>query len=97
MMSLNDKKLLRQQVWINGQWADARSGDTIPVTNPADGSTLGSVPSVSEAEVREVIAAADMALPAWRRLTAKDRSETLFRWYRLMICLLYTSPSPRDS
>ncbi len=85
MMSLNDKKLLRQQVWINGQWADARSGDTIPVTNPADGSTLGSVPSVSEAEVREVIAAADMALPAWRRLTAKDRSETLFRWYRLMM------------
>ena len=85
MMSLNDKKLLRQQVWVNGQWADARSGDTIPVTNPADGSTLGSVPSVSEAEVREVIAAADMALPAWRRLTAKDRSETLFRWYRLMM------------
>ncbi len=85
MMPLNDKKLLRQQVWINGQWAAARSGKTIAVRNPADGNMLGSVPSISEAEAREAITAADAALPAWRRLTAKDRSETLFRWYRLMM------------
>ena len=52
MMTLNDKDLLRQQVWIDGQWVDARSGKTIAVTNPADGSTLGSVPSVSGAEVQ---------------------------------------------
>ena len=75
MMTLNDKDLLRQQAWIDGQWTDARSGKTIAVTNPADGSTLGSVPSVSDAEVREAIDAADAALPAWRRLTAKERSE----------------------
>ncbi len=85
MISLNDKKLLRQQVLIDGQWAAARSGKTILVTNPADGSALGSVPSVSRVEVNQAIDAADNALPAWRRLTAKERSETLYRWYRLMM------------
>ena len=85
MISLSDKKLLRQQVWIDGQWAAARSGKTIVVTNPADGRVLGSVPSVSKVEVIQAIDAADAALPAWRRLTAKDRSETLYRWYRLMM------------
>ncbi|MEE4114299.1 MAG: aldehyde dehydrogenase family protein, partial [Desulfobacteraceae bacterium] len=85
MISLSDKKLLRQHVWIDGQWAAARSGKTIVVTNPADGKVLGSVPSVSTVEVTQAIDAADAALPAWRRLTAKDRSETLYRWYRLMM------------
>jgi len=85
MMTLNDKDLLRQQAWIDGQWAAARSGKTIAVTNPADGSTLGSVPSVSDAEVREAIYAADAALPAWRRRTAKERAEVLQRWYLLMM------------
>jgi succinate-semialdehyde dehydrogenase/glutarate-semialdehyde dehydrogenase len=85
MMTLNDKDLLRQQVWIDGQWTAARSGKIIVVTNPADGSELGSVPSVSREEVNHAIDAADAALPAWRRLTAKERSETLYRWYRLMM------------
>jgi len=85
MMTLNDKDLLRQQAWIDGQWAEARSGKTIAVTNPADGSTLGSVPSVSDSEAREAIDAADAALPAWRRRTAKERAEVLQRWYLLMM------------
>ncbi len=85
MISIKDKDLLKNQAWIDGQWVDARSNKTITVTNPADGSTLGSVPSVSDAEVREAIDAADKALRAWRRLTAKARSEALNRWYRLMM------------
>ena len=85
MMTLEDKNLFRQQVWVNGQWTDSQTGKTITVSNPADGSTLGSVPSVTKAEVNHAIDAADRALPAWRRLTAKERSETLNRWYRLMM------------
>ena len=85
MILLNDKNLLHQQVWIDGQWCDARSGKTITVTNPADGSALGSVPSVSKVEVNHAINAADRALPTWRRRTAKERSETLYQWYRLMM------------
>jgi succinate-semialdehyde dehydrogenase/glutarate-semialdehyde dehydrogenase len=85
MQTLNDSQLLRQQAWIDGQWIDARSGDTITVTNPADGSTLGSVPSVSKTEVARAIDAADKSLPAWRGLTAKMRSAVLTRWYHLIM------------
>ncbi|BBO70064.1 NAD-dependent succinate-semialdehyde dehydrogenase [Desulfosarcina alkanivorans] len=85
MIALNDTGLFRQQAWIDGKWTDARSGKTIAVTNPADGSSVGTVPAVSAQEVRQTIDAADRALPAWRRRTAKERSEVLHRWYRLMM------------
>ena len=85
MLNLNDTHLFHSQAWIDGQWVEARSGKTIAVTNPADGSTLGSVPSVSKAEVHHAIDAANKALPAWRRRTAKERSEVLTRWYNLMM------------
>jgi succinate-semialdehyde dehydrogenase/glutarate-semialdehyde dehydrogenase len=83
--SLNDNRLLRQQAWINGTWVDAHSGKTIPVTNPADGSTLGSVPSLSAEETRRAIDAAQRALDGWRRLTAKERSTLLLQWYAMIM------------
>jgi succinate-semialdehyde dehydrogenase / glutarate-semialdehyde dehydrogenase len=85
MISLNDTNLFHQQAWIDGNWADARSGKTIAVTNPADGRSVGTVPAVSAEEVRRTIDAADTALPAWRRRTAKERAEILYRWYNLMM------------
>jgi succinate-semialdehyde dehydrogenase/glutarate-semialdehyde dehydrogenase len=85
MISIKDTELLRSQTWIDGQWIDAASGSTIAVTNPADGSIVGSVPSLSAAETREAIAAADEAFGAWRRLTARERSATLMKWYDLMM------------
>jgi succinate-semialdehyde dehydrogenase/glutarate-semialdehyde dehydrogenase len=85
MISLNDTNLFHQQAWIDGNWADARSGKTIAVTNPADGRSVGTVPAVSAEEVRRTIDAAETALPAWRRRTAKERAEILYRWYNLMM------------
>ena len=43
-MQLNDPTLFRQQALIDGNWRDANSGETIAVTNPANGQQLGSVP-----------------------------------------------------
>jgi succinate-semialdehyde dehydrogenase/glutarate-semialdehyde dehydrogenase len=48
MLELKDPGLFRQQCFLNGEWVDARSGETITVRNPADGSVLGTVPKVSE-------------------------------------------------
>ncbi|MDT7459307.1 NADP-dependent succinate-semialdehyde dehydrogenase [Citrobacter koseri] len=84
-MQLNDPTLFRQQAFIEGQWRDARSGDTIAVTNPANGQPLGSVPKMGEEETREAIDAANRALPAWRALTAKARANILRRWFNLMM------------
>ncbi|CAH0287646.1 Glutarate-semialdehyde dehydrogenase DavD [Pseudomonas sp. Bi70] len=84
-MQLKDAQLFRQQAFVNGAWADADSGQTIKVTNPATGDVIGTVPKMGAAETRRAIEAADKALPAWRALTAKERSAKLRRWYELML------------
>ena len=84
-MQLNDPTLFRQQALINGRWRDASSKETLAVTNPANGQQLGSVPKMGAAETREAIDAAAGALPAWRALTAKERSSILRRWFELMM------------
>lgn len=45
-MQLNDSTLFRQQAFIDGDWRDARGGDVIPVSNPANGKPLGNVPKM---------------------------------------------------
>ncbi|MBW1245508.1 NADP-dependent succinate-semialdehyde dehydrogenase [Pseudomonas tolaasii] len=84
-MQLQDPKLFRQQAYINGEWSDADSGKVIEVTNPATGKVIGTVPKMGAGETRRAIEAADKALPAWRALTAKERSNKLHRWFELMI------------
>jgi succinate-semialdehyde dehydrogenase/glutarate-semialdehyde dehydrogenase len=59
-------------------------GSVIDVTDPATGETLGSVPKMGAAETNRAIAAANRALPAWRRKTAKERAAILRRWNDLM-------------
>jgi len=83
-MQLKDPTLLRTQAFVNGEWVNAASGATHPVLNPATGERLGTVPDMGAAETRQAIEAASAALPAWGRLTAKDRAGMLRRWYDLM-------------
>lgn len=84
-MQLKDASLFRQQAYIDGAWMDADGGQTISVGNPATGETLGTVPKMGRAETKRAIEAAERALPAWRGLTAKERSQKLRRWFELMI------------
>ena len=85
MLQLNDSELFRQQCLINGQWVAAAGGASIPVTNPATGAVLGTVPKLGADETRLAIAAANAAYPAWRGKTAKERSKVLRRWFELML------------
>ena len=84
-LNLKDPTLLRQQCYVDGQWLDARSGGTKPVTNPATGAVLGTVPYMGADETRAAIDAAAAAFPAWAARTAKDRSTLLRRWHDLML------------
>jgi len=85
VMQLKDASLFRQQAYVDGAWIDADSGATVKVDNPATGETLGTIPKLGRAETKRAIDAANRALPAWRALTAKERSAKLRRWYELMI------------
>src|SRR5437667_9761488 len=84
-MELKDPKLFRQQCYVDGAWVDALNRGTIPVTNPATGEQLGTVPRMGAEETRQAIEAADKALPAWRARTAKERAQLLRRLYDLMM------------
>jgi succinate-semialdehyde dehydrogenase/glutarate-semialdehyde dehydrogenase len=82
---LNRPDLLKSQILIDGIWCDADDGNTFAVTNPADGTTLTTVPSARATETTRAIASADQALPQWRSKTAKERALILRRWYELML------------
>jgi succinate-semialdehyde dehydrogenase/glutarate-semialdehyde dehydrogenase len=84
-MPINDPSLVREQCYINGQWVDADSGETMDVTNKATGEVLGTVPKMGTDETRRAIEAANEALPAWRAKTAKERAVILRKWYELML------------
>ncbi len=74
--------LLRQQAYIDGSWTS--SNKTITVTNPADGSVLGTVPNLGDDKANQAIEAANKAFPAWSKMLAKDRAIILRRWADLM-------------
>ena len=84
-VSITDMKLVREQCYINGEWCDADSGETVEVTNKATGEVLGTVPKMGTNETRRAIEAANAALPGWKAKTAKERSVILRRWYELML------------
>jgi succinate-semialdehyde dehydrogenase/glutarate-semialdehyde dehydrogenase len=84
-VSLKDPLLFRQSNYIDGMWVNAKSGATINVDNPATGEIIGTVPKCGAAETRAAIEAAEKALPAWRKRTAKERAAVVRRWYELML------------
>lgn len=82
---LRDPTLFRSQNYIDGAWVEADSGKQFAVDNPATGTVIASVPDCGVAETKRAIDAANAALPAWRALTAKARSNILRKWFELMI------------
>ena len=77
--------LLRRQAYVDGQWVEADSGQTFPVTNPATGETIAEVPRMGAAETRRALAAAERALPEWKHRPAKERARILRRLADLML------------
>jgi succinate-semialdehyde dehydrogenase/glutarate-semialdehyde dehydrogenase len=84
-MKLNNPLLFRQHCYINGAWVSAISGETIPVTNPATGDMIATIPYAGADETRQAISAAHSALEGWRRKTAAERAKILRRWFELIL------------
>ncbi len=82
-MKLTDPLLFRQACYVNGDWLSCKA--TLAVTNPFDGSALGSVPKFGRAEAEDAIAKAQAAWPLWRGKTAKQRADILRAWSRLIL------------
>jgi succinate-semialdehyde dehydrogenase/glutarate-semialdehyde dehydrogenase len=82
-LGLSNPDLLRSQCRVGVAWIDADDGATIAVRSPATGELLVTVPSLTVAQVRQAIEAANAALPGWREHTARDRATLLRRWFDL--------------
>ncbi|MTC43815.1 MULTISPECIES: NAD-dependent succinate-semialdehyde dehydrogenase [Providencia] len=82
MNRLKHAALFRQACYINGRWVETEK--TIPVTNPASQTVLGTIPSLTVAQVDEAIEQAHAAMAGWSQLTAKARSIILRRWFELI-------------
>lgn len=82
---LQNAGLFRQQCFMGGEWVDAQDGGTLEVDNPATGEIIGTVPEFGREETLAAIKAASRGFETWRRTTAGERGEALYRWYQLVL------------
>jgi succinate-semialdehyde dehydrogenase/glutarate-semialdehyde dehydrogenase len=79
---LKDASLLRDRCYIDGAWVGT---PVFAVNNPAMGAELAKIPQMSGNDCTGAVEAAERAFPAWAKLTAKQRSNILRKWYELIV------------
>ncbi|KAA5943913.1 NAD-dependent succinate-semialdehyde dehydrogenase [Pantoea sp. Bo_2] len=84
-LQLKDSDLLRQQALFAGRWQDAHQGATLPVTDPATGETLATIPALGRAETEQAIAYAETVRISWGKTTNASRAVLLEKWHQLII------------
>lgn len=67
------------QLFINGQWVDSSSDQTITVLNPATEEVIAAVPHANEEDVDQAVAAAKQAFPDWNARPIRERSDLLLQ------------------
>lgn len=71
---------LANTIFVDGQFAPARSGETLPVVEPATGRTVGALAAGGADDVDRAVRAASAAFEgAWGRLAAAERGRLLAR------------------
>jgi succinate-semialdehyde dehydrogenase / glutarate-semialdehyde dehydrogenase len=65
------------KMFINGQWADALSGETYEVKNPANGQTVDTAPVAGPEDLEIAVKAAQAALRGWAETSPDDRAAAL--------------------
>ena len=84
-MQISDTSLLKTKAYVDGEWIDADSGDTLPVLNPATGETIAEIAKCGTAETRRAIEAANRAFVTWSKTSANERASILRKWFDLMM------------
>ena len=70
---------IRHQLFIDGRFVDAESGETQPTLNPHDNTVIAAVAMAGPADVDKAVAAAARAFPTWSRMPAADRGRILLK------------------
>lgn len=72
------------QMLINGNRVDSRDGRTIPVTNPASGEILDTIPMATTADMDEAMDCAKAGQKKWAAIPLKDKEKIFERFYELL-------------
>jgi phenylacetaldehyde dehydrogenase len=79
--SVEDFVATPRQLFIDGQWTDAASGQTFDTPNPATGETLASVAEGDAEDINRAVRAARRAFDdgPWSRMTTSDRGRLIWK------------------
>jgi len=66
-----------KRMFINGEWADASTGETTDVINPATEVVIAQIPKGGAEDVDKAVAAAKAAFEDWSQTTPGERSKML--------------------
>src|ERR1700759_5079848 len=72
------------QNYFNGAWQRSTATEFVEVSNPATAELLARTPLSTSSDVDAVVKAAAAAFPAWRRISAGERVQYLFKLKNLM-------------
>ncbi len=81
MLKLKDKRLLKTESYVDGQWINSDDNSLIDVDDPATGTVITRVSKCGTAETRRAIDAASAALSRWQKYTALQKADFLMAWY----------------
>ena len=72
-------------IFVNGEWKEAKSGETEVVDNPTTLEKLTEVSNGDFDDATDAIDAAYEAFPEWSKMSPRKRSNILYRAYELMM------------
>lgn len=64
-------------LFIDGHWRPALSGERLPVLDPATGAEIGSVAKAGRADLDAALAAAEASFAAWKKTSPLLRAQTM--------------------
>ena len=67
------------KMFVNGEWVEAKSGETQEIRNPSDGSVVETVPRANREDARAAIQAAEDAMPEWADTPPDQRCQLILQ------------------
>ncbi len=83
-LNLSNPDLIKQQCLIKDGWHAANDDATIEVSNPFNGDVIGTVPSLTTADVNDAVTYSHEAQITWAAKTPQERAQLLQKWADLI-------------
>ena len=83
-LNLSNPDLIKQHCLIKDGWHAANDDATIKVSNPFNGDVIGTVPSLTTADVNDAVTYSHKAQITWAAKTPQERAQLLQKWADLI-------------